>query len=179
MATTVTYKGSTLTTATNETKILKTAGKYMEDDVTIEDVSSGGSAVVVTEELAPGGGIIKHITAIDLSNDTVDAAHLYQGYTAHNFQGEAIVGTMSSSGGTDVSDTTLTADHAEAGYYFYLANGTKTQGTLINGNNLGYGITDGTIPKVGIAKVGSAHAWSSSYTMMTFGSGQIGTGRVV
>jgi hypothetical protein len=77
MATTVKYKGSTLTTATNQTKILKTAGKYMEDDVTIEDVTSGGSAVVVTEETDAGGGIIKHITAIDLSNDTVDAAHLY------------------------------------------------------------------------------------------------------
>lgn len=107
MATTVTYKGSTLTTATNQTKILKTAGKYMEDDVTIEDVTSGGSAVVVTEELDAGGGIIKHITAIDLSNDTVDAAHLYQGYTAHNFQGEAIVGTMSG-GGTTINNQNKT-----------------------------------------------------------------------
>lgn len=61
MATTVTYKGNTLTTATNQTKILKTAGKYMEDDVTITDESAGG--VVVTEEIDVGGGIIKHITS--------------------------------------------------------------------------------------------------------------------
>lgn len=27
---------------------------------------------------------------------------------------------------------------------------------LADGDNLGYGITDGTVPKVGIAKVGSA-----------------------
>ena len=93
MSTEVTYKGSTLTTLTNQTKVLKTAGKYMEDDVTITDESSGGSAVVVTEETDAGGGIIKHITAIDLSNDTVDAAHLLSGYTAHNYRGDPIVGT--------------------------------------------------------------------------------------
>lgn len=40
MATTVTYKGETLTTATNQTKTLLTQGKYMEDDVTITDTSS-------------------------------------------------------------------------------------------------------------------------------------------
>lgn len=42
MSATVTYKGSTLTTAENQTRVLKTAGKYMEDDVTIVDVTSGG-----------------------------------------------------------------------------------------------------------------------------------------
>ena len=30
MSTTVTYKGNTLTTANNQTRTLKTAGKYME-----------------------------------------------------------------------------------------------------------------------------------------------------
>lgn len=42
MSATVTYKGATLTTAENQTRVLKTAGKYMEDDVTITDVTSGG-----------------------------------------------------------------------------------------------------------------------------------------
>lgn len=98
MSTTVTYKGHTLTTLTNQIKTLKTAGKYMEDDVTIEDSSAGGSAVVVTEELDEGGGIIKHITAVDLSNDTVSPSVLLLGYTAHNYQGEAIVGTYDGGG---------------------------------------------------------------------------------
>jgi len=40
MSTTVTYKGSTLTTANNNTKTLKTAGKYMEGDVILTDVSN-------------------------------------------------------------------------------------------------------------------------------------------
>ena len=110
MATTVTYKGSTLTSATNQTKVLKTAGKYMEDDVTITDVSSGGSAIVVTEETDAGGGIIKHITAVDLSNDTVSSATLLSGYTAHDFQGNAIVGTYSGGGITPTGTISITAN---------------------------------------------------------------------
>lgn len=50
---------------------------------------------------------------------------------------------------------------------------------LPNGDSLGYGITDGSIPKVGIAKVGSAHVWGDDLQMMIFGTGTIGTGRVV
>lgn len=45
MAATITYKGQTLTTAENQTRTLKTAGKYMEGDVIIEDVTAGGAAV--------------------------------------------------------------------------------------------------------------------------------------
>ena len=43
MATTVTYKGATLTTVDNATKVLETAGTWMEDDLTLVDVSGGGS----------------------------------------------------------------------------------------------------------------------------------------
>lgn len=42
MSTTVTYKGSVIATVDNNTKTLKTAGKYMEDDVTLVDTGSGG-----------------------------------------------------------------------------------------------------------------------------------------
>ena len=41
MSTTVTYKGSTIGTATNSTVTLATAGMWMEADVAITDVSSG------------------------------------------------------------------------------------------------------------------------------------------
>ena len=40
MSTTVKYKGNTLTTVSNATKTLKTAGKYMEDDVQLTDTTS-------------------------------------------------------------------------------------------------------------------------------------------
>lgn len=53
----------------------------------------GGSAVVVTEEPDSAGGVIKNITAVDLSSDTVDAAHLLSGYTAHDRLGQAVSGS--------------------------------------------------------------------------------------
>ena len=42
MSTTVSYKGSTIATVDNSTKTLKTAGKYLEGDVVLTDVTSGG-----------------------------------------------------------------------------------------------------------------------------------------
>lgn len=48
MATTVTYKGATLTTVDNTTKTLETAGTWMEDDLTLTDVSGGGSDMLPT-----------------------------------------------------------------------------------------------------------------------------------
>lgn len=43
MSTTVSYKGSTIATATNQTKTLLTQGKYLEGNITVTDVSSGAS----------------------------------------------------------------------------------------------------------------------------------------
>lgn len=42
MSATITYKGATIATAENETKTLKTAGKYLEGDVIITDATQGG-----------------------------------------------------------------------------------------------------------------------------------------
>ena len=50
MSTTVTYKGSTLTTAENQTRTLKTAGKYMEDDITIVDVTESGTGNIYQDQ---------------------------------------------------------------------------------------------------------------------------------
>jgi len=52
MAVTVTYKGATLTTVTNETKVLETAGTWVEDDFTLTDVSGGGGYSI--DEFADG-----------------------------------------------------------------------------------------------------------------------------
>ena len=52
-------------------------------------------SVVITEEPDSHGGTVKVITtdgSIDLSQDTVDAAHLLVGYTAHNSSGQAVTG---------------------------------------------------------------------------------------
>ena len=52
MATTVTYKGQTLTTVDNQTKTLQTAGTWCEDDFTLTDVSGGGTGEWTTDGIA-------------------------------------------------------------------------------------------------------------------------------
>lgn len=55
--------------------------------------------------------VINDEIKIDLTSDTVDAAHLAKGFTAHNMKGESIVGTMESSVVTKpYMEYTLTAD---------------------------------------------------------------------
>ncbi len=51
MSTTVTYKGETLTTVENQTRTLQTAGKYLEDDITLTDVSGGGGDILTTANI--------------------------------------------------------------------------------------------------------------------------------
>ena len=53
MSTTVTYKGSTLTTVNNQTKTLTTQGKYLEDNITLVDVTSGGSPTLQNKTVTP------------------------------------------------------------------------------------------------------------------------------
>ena len=43
MSTSVTYKGAEIAALENETKTLKTGGTWLEDDITIEDVTGGGA----------------------------------------------------------------------------------------------------------------------------------------
>lgn len=56
--------------------------------------AGAGSAIVVTDEDDSHGGIHRIITAVSLEGDTVTAAHLESGYTAHNSLGQAITGTL-------------------------------------------------------------------------------------
>lgn len=55
MSTTVTYKGSTLTTVNNNTRTLKTAGKYMEADVQLTDSTLDTSDATATAADIIGG----------------------------------------------------------------------------------------------------------------------------
>lgn len=69
-------------------------------------VMGGGSAISVVDTTDSHGGTIRTITAVDLSADTVTAATLLQGYTAHDRLGNAITGTAS--GGASKFTITLT-----------------------------------------------------------------------
>lgn len=62
MSTTVNYKGNTIATLDNETKTLTTAGTWLEDNIEIVDVSSGGSQSLIVDTPDVNGGTIREIT---------------------------------------------------------------------------------------------------------------------
>ena len=56
----------------------------------------------------------------------------------------------------DLTGDTVTADKLMQGYTAHDRSGAVVNGTIVDGNLLEYGLTDGTLPLVGVAKVGSA-----------------------
>lgn len=56
----------------------------------------------------------------------------------------------------DLTGDTVTADKLLQGYTAHDRSGALINGTIVDGNNLEYGLTDGTLPLAGVAKVGSA-----------------------
>lgn len=56
----------------------------------------------------------------------------------------------------DISSDTVTASDVSVGVTFHLPTGATGTGTLANGNNLSYGLTDGTLPLAGVAVTDSA-----------------------
>ena len=55
----------------------------------------------------------------------------------------------------DISSDTVTAADVSVGVTFHLGSGATGTGTLPNGNNLEYGLTDATSALVGVGEVGS------------------------
>ena len=110
MSTTVNYKGNTIATISNQTKTLETAGTWLEGDIEIIDVSGPNKVITVIDTEDEAGGIIRTISAVDISNDTVTADKLLQGYTAHNAAGDAITGTYVPSGVTPTGTITITSN---------------------------------------------------------------------
>lgn len=119
MSTTITYKGSTLATVSNNTKTLKTAGKYMEGDVMLTDSS-----------LAPPTIQSLSITPSE-STQTFNASGV-DGYKPVSVS--AVSSTYVGSGITQRSSTDLTASGATvtapAGYYAEAASKSVTTMTL-------------------------------------------------
>lgn len=82
-------------TVTSASHIVSGYIGHLADGTQVTGTGGGGgsAAVVVTEEPDENGGIIKEITAVDISNDSVDAAHLLSGYTAHDSSGNLVNGS--------------------------------------------------------------------------------------
>lgn len=68
MSVNITYKNNTLTSFSNGTKILKTAGKYMEDDVIITDSYVAGDEGKVVSN----GALVSQTSDTVTVNDTYD-----------------------------------------------------------------------------------------------------------
>lgn len=74
MSTTVSYKGNTIATIDNQTKKLTTAGTWLEDDITLIDVSTGG---------------------LDITDSTITADTILSGYVGYTANGTRVTGTAS------------------------------------------------------------------------------------
>lgn len=68
--------------------------------------------------------IINGRTKLDLTADTVDAAHLVEGCTAHDKSGEAIEGSIAVRSAKDAEVSSATSFFIPAGYY---PGGIRTQ----------------------------------------------------
>ena len=142
MSTTVTYKGNTITTATNQTRVLTTAGKYLEDDITLVDVTSGGSPTLQTKTKS-------YTPTESQQTESVTADNGYDGLQEVDITVGAISSSYVGSGITRRDGTDLSASGATvsvpSGYYensesksvstmtlpSYLSN--SSSGTFING----------------------------------------------
>lgn len=102
MSSTITYKGSTLTTVNNQTRTLLTSGKWLEDNITITDVTSGGSVTITDEANATGTTCV--ITSgstptptptpsgdIPLNTQLIDYTKVTNGYIIDGDTGEPVV----------------------------------------------------------------------------------------
>lgn len=138
----------------------------------------GGGAVVVTDTTDAHGGTIREITAVDISSDTVTAAALLSGYTAHDNTGTAVSGSIATKTGSDLSASGDTVT-VPAGYYASQATKTVSAGSAtppatISGssatvstgtNTLTLSKTVSVTPSVSAGYVSSGTAGNSSVSL--------------
>ena len=80
MATNITYKGSELASFSNNTKTLKTAGKYLEGDITVSASTVLGTTTVVpsetTQTISPASGQdgLSSVTVAGITNTYVGSS---------------------------------------------------------------------------------------------------------
>ena len=101
MSTTVTYKGSTLTTVNNQTRVLETGGTWLEDDITLVDVTQGGVTPTGTKQIniSQNGTTTEDVTNYASAQITVNVPSSGPSQTQHSIYFEF----------SDNTNTTITA----------------------------------------------------------------------
>ncbi len=122
MSATLTYMGSTLTTVSNTTKTLDTAGTYLEDDITIVDDSTP-TLQSKTKSYTPSETAQSENVTADSGYDGLSGVSVSVGAISSTYVGSGI--TRRSSSDMTASGATVTAP---AGYYSSQA--TKSVSTM-------------------------------------------------
>ena len=116
MSTTVTYKGTTLGTVSNETRTLDTAGWYLDADIALTDVT-GSAAISVVDTTDSHGGTIRTITAVDISDTTAVAGDVSAGKYFYTANGTKTAGTATSTWSWMGNHPTLVKDYTPIKVY--------------------------------------------------------------
>lgn len=124
MSSTVTYKGSTITTVSNTTKTLTTAGTYLEDDITITDVSASTTLQTKTKSYTPTESSQAEDVTADSGYDALEKVSVSVGAISSSYVGSGVA--RKSSSDLTASGATVTAP---AGYYSSSASKSVASGT--------------------------------------------------
>lgn len=110
---TIKYKGQSIATMdASGTKTLNTQGKYCEANIGVEYVkpSGGTPAIAIVDTPDSHGGVVREITALDISDSTLETAdQLAQGITGYNKDGVKLTGTGSGGGTISTSADAIRA----------------------------------------------------------------------
>ena len=168
MSSTVTYKGSTIATVSNTTKTLTTAGTYLEDDITITDVTASTTLQTKTKSYTPTESSQTEDVTADSGYDALEKVSVSVGAISSSYVGSGVA--RKSSSDLTASGATVTAP---AGYYSSsasksVANGTAgtptaTKGTVSNHSvSVTPSVTNTTGYITGSTKTGTAVTVSAS-----------------
>ena len=159
-----TINGTAVTVSASEvvsgTYTVTTAGTADVTNYASVSVGSGSATVSGTVTAAPGitvntsSGLITASTSTTKSlTPTVSTGWVSSGTAGNITVNGSNTLQLDTVNGATITATTTTQTAVAANKYTL---GAITVAALTDGNNIGYGITDGTIPRVGIAKVGYA-----------------------
>ena len=124
MSSTVTYKGNTIATVSNNTKTLTTAGTYLEDDITITDVSASTTLQTKTKSYTPTESSQTEDVTADGGYDALEKVSVSIGAIPSSYVGSGVA--RKSSSDLTASGATVTAP---AGYYSSPASKSVASGT--------------------------------------------------